>query len=109
MRIKTNILIALLLAAGLVCAVGGCASNKPMPGATAGSFMDDSYLTTTIKAKLLADTWLKSFDIHVKTVSQVVTLSGTVPTTALRDQAVTVAKGVGGVKDVVSEIEVKSP
>lgn len=109
MRIKTNILVVLLLAAGFVCALGGCASNKPMPGATAGSFVDDSYLTSTIKTKLLADTWLKSFDIHVKTVSQVVTLSGTVPTATLRDQAITVAKGVGGVKDVVSEIEVKSP
>jgi osmotically-inducible protein OsmY len=37
-----------------------------------------------------------------------VTLKGTLPTTALRDQAITVAKSVDGVKDVIADIEVKS-
>lgn len=106
---KINILLALILVAGLTSGLAGCASDKPMPGATVGSFMDDSYLTTAVKTKLLGDTGLKAFDIKVITENQVVTLKGTLPTAALRDQAITVAKSVGGVKDVVSEIEVKSP
>ena len=106
---KTNILLALFLAAGLASGLAGCASDKPMPGATVGNFMDDSYLTTAVKTKLLGDTGLKAFDIKVITEHQVVTLKGTLPTAALRDQAITVAKSVGGVKDVISEIEVKSP
>ncbi len=109
MHMTTRIFLALLLAAGLVVTIGGCSTDKPMPGATAGSFMDDSYLTTAVKTKLLGDTGLKAFDIKVITDHQVVTLKGTLPTEALREQAITVAKSVGGVKDVVSEIEVKSP
>lgn len=109
MRMTTRIFFALLLAASLGAAIGGCSTDKPMPGATAGSFMDDSYLTTAVKTKLLGDTGLKAFDIKVITDHQVVTLKGTLPTEALREQAITVAKSVGGVKDVISEIEVKSP
>jgi len=109
MRMTTRIFLALLLAAGLVATISGCSTDKPMPGATAGSFMDDSYLTTAVKTKLLGDTGLKAFDIKVITDHQVVTLKGTLPTEALREQAITVAKSVGGVKDVISEIEVKSP
>lgn len=110
MRMKTGILMALALCGAALFGLGGCASDKPMPGATAGSFMDDSYLTTAIKSKLAVDASLKSFvDIKVITENQVVTLKGTLPTAALRDQAIAVAKSVGGVKDVISEIEVKSP
>ena len=109
MRMNTRIFLALLLAAGFIATVSGCSTEKPMPGATAGSFMDDSYLTTAVKTKLLGDTGLKAFDIKVITDNQVVTLKGTLPTEALKEQAITVAKSVGGVKDVISEIEVKSP
>lgn len=106
---KTNLFIGLIVAVALVSSLAGCASDKAMPGATVGTFVDDSYLTTAIKSKLAVNEGLKSFDIKVITEKQVVTLKGTVPTAALRDQAITVAKSVGGVKDVVSEIEVKSP
>jgi len=106
---RTNIFSVLVIALGLSSALVGCANDKPMPGATVGNFMDDSYLTTAVKTKLLGDTGLKAFDIKVITEHQVVTLKGTLPTAALRDQAITVAKSVGGVKDVISEIEVKSP
>lgn len=109
MRINTNIFLALLLVTGLVSLVGGCSTEKPMPGATAGTFMDDSYLTTAVKSKLAVDAGLKTFSLKVITENQVVTLIGTLPTEALRDQAITVAKSVGGVKDVISKIEVKSP
>jgi hyperosmotically inducible protein len=108
MHIKKSIFTLILSIILLGAAVAGCSTEKPMPGATAGTFVDDSYLTSAIKAKLVVDTGLKAFDIKVITDHQVVTLSGTVPTSALRDQAVTVAKSVSGVKDVISKIEVKS-
>ena len=107
MNMKARIFAATLVAAAFALGTG-CASDKPMPGATAGNFMDDSYLTTAVKTKLLADTGLKAFDIKVITENRVVTLKGTLPTTALRDQAITVAKSVDGVKDVIADIEVKS-
>jgi hyperosmotically inducible periplasmic protein len=99
---------ALLAAAALTTAMIGCSSNQPMPAQKAGSFVDDSYLTTAVKSKLAVDEGLKSFDIKVITDHQVVTLIGTLPTSALRDQAVTVAKSVDGVQGVVDNIEVKS-
>ena len=109
MSMKVRFFAATLVAAALALGAG-CASDKPMPGATAGSFVDDSYLTTAVKSKLAVDENLKSFiDIKVITDHQVVTLIGTLPSAALRDQAIAVAKSVNGVKDVISQIEVKSP
>ncbi|HEY3858639.1 MAG TPA: BON domain-containing protein [Gammaproteobacteria bacterium] len=110
MHIGKNLGLAAMFAATLFAvAVVGCSSNQPMPAQKAGSFVDDSYLTTAVKSKLAVDENLKSFvDIKVITDHQVVTLSGTLPTSALRDEAVTVAKSVDGVKDVVDDIDVKS-
>jgi hyperosmotically inducible periplasmic protein len=108
MHIKKLGLVTMLAAALIGSAVVGCSSNQPMPAQKAGTFVDDSYLTSAVKTKLLAAPGINSFDIHVVTKDQVVTLSGTLPTDALRDQAVTVAKTVDGVKDVISDIEVKS-
>ena len=108
MHFKKIGFVTLLAAALLGSFVVGCSSNEPMPAQKAGSFVDDSYLTTAVKTKLAANEGLKVFDIKVITDAQVVTLSGTVPTSALRDQAVTVARSVDGVKDVVDHIEVKS-
>lgn len=105
---RSALIVALLSAVSVTAVVTGCASDKPMPAQRAGTFVDDSYLTTAVKTKLLGDTGLKSFDIHVETTHQVVALSGTLPTQALKDQAETVAKSVDGVKDVVNNIEVKS-
>jgi hyperosmotically inducible protein len=108
MRAITKAHLSLFLAALLALGAAGCASDKPLPGVRVGSFVDDSYLTSAVKTKLLGDTGLKSFHIKVITDQQVVTLSGTVPTSALREQAVTVAKSVDGVKDVIDDIEVKA-
>ncbi len=108
MQFKKIGLVTMLAVTLLGSAVAGCSTDKPMAGATAGSFMDDSYLTTAVKTKLLGDEGLKSFHIKVITDHQIVTLVGVVPTAALRDQAVTVARSVEGVKGVVDNIEVKS-
>ena len=108
MHFKKIGLVTLLAVAALGATVTACSSNEPMPAQKAGSFVDDSYLTTAVKTKLAANEGLKSFDIKVITDHQVVSLSGTVPTSALRDQAVTVAKSVDGVKGVIDNIQVKS-
>ncbi len=108
MSMNIRIFAAILMAATLGLAGAGCSTDKPMPGATVGSFMDDSYLTSAVKTKLLGDEGLKSFHIKVITDHQVVTLSGALPTAALRDQAIAVAKSVGGVKEVIDHIEIKA-
>ncbi|MGH8370597.1 MAG: BON domain-containing protein [Gammaproteobacteria bacterium] len=111
MRIKDKICILVLVGITAVSLLSACASkqaDQPMPGQRAGNFMDDSYLTSAVKTKLLGDIALKSFDVHVSTQNRVVTLSGTLPSDTLRDEAIRVAKSVDGVTDVVSELEVQT-
>ncbi len=105
---RYKILPIVALAGMAVLGGVGCASdnNQPMLGQRVGSYVDDSYLTSAIKTKLVGDISLKSFDIHVFTKNGVVTLSGTLPNTDLRDEAIRTAKSVGGVKDVISEITI---
>lgn len=108
---KSHVLALLLLTVGAVLTFSGCASNKdqPMLGQRVGAYVDDSYLTSAVKTKLLGDIALKSFDIHVVTKAGVVTLSGALPNTYLRDEAIKTAKSVGGVKDVITEIQISKP
>ncbi|HVA54183.1 MAG TPA: BON domain-containing protein [Gammaproteobacteria bacterium] len=109
---KFRVLALLPLTFGAVLTFSGCASNKqsdqPMLGQRVGAYVDDSYLTSAVKTKLLGDIALKSFDIHVVTKAGVVMLSGSLPNTNLRDEAIRTAKSVGGVRDVVSEIKISS-
>ncbi len=71
-----------------------------------GTFANDTFITSDIKANLFAQSAFKTFHIHVKTVDGIVTLHGVVPTEQLRQQAVTTAKEVKGVKGVIDNIEV---
>jgi hypothetical protein len=100
----------LFFIAGLGLAVMSPASWADMRTAAneSGSYVDDTALTTKIKAALLEEKNLKSLDIGVESTNGVVTLSGTVPSSAQIDQAVDVAKHVKGVKDVHNDLHVKS-
>ncbi len=78
-----------------------------MLGQRMGTYMDDSYLTSAVKTKLVGNIALKSFDIHVATKNGVVTLSGTLPNTDLSNEAVHTAKSVSGVRNVIDNIGIK--
>jgi hyperosmotically inducible periplasmic protein len=112
MVMKFRVLVLTLLIGSGLLVSAACASNKnpdqPMLGQRVGSYVDDSYLTSAIKAKLVADIALKSFDIHVVTKNGIVTLSGSLPNTDLRNEAIRTARSVDGVKDVVSEIKISN-
>ena len=66
----------------------------------------DPGITTAVKAKLAADSTVKAYQINVDTASGVVTLTGTVEAPAAKEQAVILARGTDGVKDVVDHITV---
>jgi osmotically-inducible protein OsmY len=64
-------------------------------------------ITAKVKAKLLADTTVSGLKIDVDTLSGVVYLTGdNMGTQAAIDQAVKLAKGTDGVKEVVSKLAV---
>jgi hyperosmotically inducible periplasmic protein len=73
-------------------------------GATA--IVTDSAITTSLKAKFLADSTVRSADISVDTSNGVVTLSGIAPSPAAHKLALDLARHTDGVKRVEDQIKV---
>jgi len=97
-------LSALFLAVTLVSAVG-CASTSKQEGT--GEYVDDSVITTKVKAAILNEPDLKVAEINVETFKGAVQLSGFVGSQAAANKAVEVARGVGGVKSVKNDMRIK--
>lgn len=88
-------------------ASSGSPNSAASVGAAAGTAIDDSVLTTKVKAALLADNQVKSTDISVETKQGEVLLSGFVDNEAQASRAIQVARGVDGVKNVNNKMSVK--
>ena len=97
-------LSALFLAFTLVSLVG-CASTSTQE--STGQYMDDSVITTKVKAAIFNEPNLKSTEINVETFKGVVQLSGFVSSQAAINKAVEVTRAVGGVKSVKNDMRVK--
>lgn len=95
---------ALFLAVTLMSAVG-CAATSKQEGT--GEYVDDSVITTKVKAAILNEATLKVAEINVETFKGVVQLSGFVGTQADIDKAIAVARAVGGVKSVKNDMRLK--
>ncbi len=65
-----------------------------------GTKVDDSAITTKVKAELLGAKNVKSTHIHVKTRAGVVSLTGTVPTAEDKSGAEDVSRRCDGVESV---------
>jgi hyperosmotically inducible protein len=74
---------------------------------SAGEYLDDSVITTRVKAAILAEDTLKVSEINVETYKGVVQLSGFVSSRDAESKAVKVARGVKGVKSVKDDMRVK--
>jgi osmotically-inducible protein OsmY len=83
----------------------GCASTPKQEGT--GEYVDDTVITTKVKAAVLNEQSLKSAEINVETFKGVVQLSGFVSSQANIDKAVEVARAVGGVKSVKNDMRLK--
>jgi osmotically-inducible protein OsmY len=102
---KNHIVIRFLVVLMMVAAFVACAST-PKQSST-GEYIDDSVITTKVKALLAEDNFLKSFKISVETYKGTVQLSGTVASQNAVDQAGQIARGVEGVKSVRNDLIVK--
>ncbi len=89
----------------LITAVVGCAST-PTHQST-GEYVDDSVITTKIKALIAEDDFLKSFQISVETYQGTVQLSGFVNSQKAVDKAGQIATSVQGVKSIKNNLIVK--
>ncbi|CAB3791662.1 BON domain-containing protein [Pararobbsia alpina] len=82
------------------------ASAPPASSETIGQHVDDSAITTKVKAELLGAKNVKSTHIHVKTHKGVVSLTGTVPSSEDKTAAADVVKNVEGVDSVKNHLKV---
>lgn len=71
-----------------------------------GNAVTDGWITAQTKMRFMTDAEIPSGDIHVDTRRGVVTLFGTVPTSAVSDRATRVAKEVAGVRSVNAELRI---
>lgn len=83
----------------------GCASTSKQEGA--GEYVDDTLITTKVKAAIFNEPGLKVSEINVETFKGVVQLSGFVSSKANQSQAADLARGVAGVKSVKDDMRVK--
>lgn len=104
MKSPAKVLAALLLAFTLASVVA-CAPTSKREGT--GEYIDDSVITTKVKAALVNEPGLSAAEINVETFKGVVQLSGFVSTRADMNHAVQVARRVGGVKSVKNDMRVK--
>jgi len=77
------------------------------PHASTGQDVDDSMLTSSVKAKLMDDSTTKAYEINVGTQKGVVQLTGFVDSTAMKARAGELARSVDGVKDVRNDLEIR--
>ena len=103
--VKRHRILSFLVCIALVTAFLGCASTPAREGT--GEYVDDSAITTKVKAAIFNDPALKVFQINVETFKGAVQLSGFVDSAQSIKKAGEVARGVSGVKSVKNSLIVK--
>ncbi|MEO8486733.1 MAG: BON domain-containing protein [Betaproteobacteria bacterium] len=124
-RKRMTLLAAMMAAAGLMAA--GCGERSAERVGTsidrttskvaasteaavdkAASAVGDAAITGSVKTALIAEPGLKALEINVDTAGGIVTLTGTVDSSANKARAVQVAQAVTGVVSVVDRLEAKT-
>ncbi len=101
---RTNFFTAFLMVA-LMSLFLGCASTAKQEGT--GEYVDDTVITTKVKAAILGDASLKSAEINVETFKGVVQLSGFVNSQADINKAVELTRSIKGVNSVKNSMRLK--
>lgn len=111
LRFATLLLLACIfqLTGCVPLVVGGAAAGGYYLGKdprTVGEIADDTAITAKVKTRLFEARDIKSLDIDVDTFLKVVTLKGTVRSRGQENRVINLAKGVTGVKKVVSKLQI---
>lgn len=94
---------ALFIALPLLIAAPVASATDSMPGSTTSqqqTVVDDTAITTAVKAKLLADPAVSGLAVTVSTTNGVVILSGTIKTDTEATKIIEIAQSTPSVKDV---------
>ncbi|WP_018950158.1 BON domain-containing protein [Thioalkalivibrio sp. ALMg11] len=101
LRVVPPIFLTLLLALLLA----GCAASNERQ--TVGEYVDDSVITTKVKAALFNEPSLSGFEVSVETYEGRVQLSGFVSSQEDINKAVEITRGVEGVRSVENNMQLK--
>lgn len=100
-----KVLAGALVAVVVALTLSACAPTAKQEGT--GGYIDDTVITTKVKAQLLNDDELKAREINVETFKGRVQLSGFVSSPQMASRAVEVTRTVKGVKSVVNNMQIK--
>ncbi len=98
---STNFILAMCITLVML----GCA---PSPERSAGTYVDDAWISSKVKSALLASPEVSGLDIQVETFAGVVQLSGFVNSQSQAQRAVDIAEGIKGVQEVKNNLIVNS-
>ncbi len=104
----TKPVLTLALASALIATVGatsGCAVARDQQ--TAGSYIDDTALTTRVKAKFAADPTVSAMAISVETLKGTVQLAGFAKSAEEKAMAEKLARETSGVVAVRNDIAIR--
>ncbi len=103
--LKLRGIVKAMVSIGLITAFLGCATTQKSE--TTGQYVDDSTITTKVKAAIFSEPGLKTLQITVNTYKGVVQLSGFVDSVQNANKAGEVARSVKGVAEVKNDLRVK--
>lgn len=101
---RTNLFTSFIMIT-LMALFIGCASTSKQEGT--GEYVDDTVITTKVKAAIFEDASLKSAEINVETFKGIVQLSGFVNSQADINKAAEIARSIKGVKSVKNAMRLK--
>ncbi len=99
------LIMRFILALALIGSISGCAGGRTYE--STGEYLDNTALTSKVKASILGDPRLKLMQIDVESFKGVVQLSGFVDSAAAAERAVEVVRKIRGVKSVNNSLIVK--
>jgi osmotically-inducible protein OsmY len=97
--------LAFALLAGATIVTSGCAVIRGQE--TVGAYVDDSAITTAVKAKFVEDKSVDAGAIKVETLNGTVALSGFAKSNAEKAQAEFIARNTKGVREVRNNLAVR--
>ena len=92
------------MALAVLLSVSGCQS---LTGQSTGEYVDDRTISTSVKAKLVADKAANLTRVDVDTTNRVVLLSGVVESSEQKNRAEQLAMQVSGVRRVENRLQVQ--
>jgi osmotically-inducible protein OsmY len=102
---KTRTTAAAVVTAVSLLLMSGCAVTRDQE--TVGAYVDDTAITTSIKARFVSNKEVAASAISVETLNGTVMLSGFAKSATERDTAESIARQVKGVKAVRNEIAIR--